>query len=200
MEIATLRKKLDQQKALQAKAQEDLEAAHDNLQQLEEDRESLEKARTIIQQVAISTQQNLQFHISTIVTNAMLSVDPDWPEFEIEFVTRRNRAECDILFVEEGARQHPLDSSGGGAKNIASFALRVSYWTLKKNRPTLILDEPFRDVSPDRQDRVSEMLSDVCKRLGIQIIMVSHADEINIAADKTFVVKKKNSISNIQEL
>ena len=197
MNIPELRKKLNKFRTLEAKCKEELKKAEDTVETLRTKKSNFEKGREIIQEVARQTQQNLQFHISAIVSNAIKSVDPDWPDYEIEFVTRRNRTECDIFFVEGEAKQHPLDSSGGGAKDIASFAQRVAYWTLNKNRPTLILDEPFRNVSPDRQDRVSEMVKDVCNRLGIQIIMVSHADDINISADKTFLVKKTNNSSDV---
>ena len=200
MNIQLVRKKFNKDRVLQSKAKKDLEVARENLNEQTLRKSYAENARVVIQEVAVRTQQNLQYHISAIVTNAIKSVDPDWPEYEIEFVTRRNRTECDILFVEGEARQHPLDSSGGGAKDIASFAQRVSYWTLKRNRPTLVLDEPFRDVSPDRQDRVSEMLSDVCNKLGLQIVMVSHAENINVAADKTFLTTKENRKSQTKEI
>jgi len=44
------------------------------------------------------------------------------------------------------------------------------------------------------------MVKELSKRLGIQIIMISHAEEINIAADKTFVTTKKGKITTIKEV
>jgi ABC-type Fe3+/spermidine/putrescine transport system ATPase subunit len=44
------------------------------------------------------------------------------------------------------------------------------------------------------------MVKELSKRLGIQIIMISHAEDINIAADKTFVTEKKGKITQVREV
>ena len=161
---------------------------------------SADKARVIIQNVAKETQQNLEFHISKLVTTALNSVFPD----EIQFVTRieirRKKTECDLLFEEFDQEYNPLKGSGYGPVDVASFALRISFWSLNRNRPTMILDEPFRNVSPDLQYKVSEMLKMISKRLGIQVIMVSHQKDINIAADKTFLATKVGKVTEIKEV
>jgi len=158
-----------------------------------------EKSRLIFQEVARITQSNLEYHISKLVTTAIRSVFDEDIEFVVRFVTRRNKTECDLLFKEHGNEYHPLEGSGFGAVDIASFALRISFWSLKKNRATMGLDEPFRNVSPDLQHKVSDMLKMISTSLGLQIIMVSHQDEINISADKTFYVSKKGKISTVKE-
>lgn len=161
---------------------------------------SADKARIIIQNVAKETQQNLEFHISKLVTTAIDSVFPD----EIQFVTRieirRKKTECDLLFKEFDQEYNPLQGSGYGPVDVASFSLRISFWSLNRNRPTMILDEPFRNVSPDLQYKVSEMLKMISERLNIQIIMVSHQEDINIAADKTFLAKKIGKVTEIKEI
>jgi len=161
---------------------------------------SADKARVIIQNVAKETQKNLEFHISKLVTTAIVSVFPD----EIQFVTRieirRKKTECDLLFKEYDQEYDPLAGSGYGPVDVASFSLRISFWSLNRNRPTMILDEPFRNVSPDLQYKVSEMLKMISERLNIQIIMVSHQEDVNIAADKTFLASKVGKITQIKEL
>jgi DNA repair exonuclease SbcCD ATPase subunit len=176
---------------------ESLKKQHQEQKKRQED---AEKSLIIIQIIAQDTQQNLEFHISNLVTTAIQSVDPSWPEFVARIVIRRNRTECDLLFKEHGVEQRPQDSSGGGPKDVASFALRISYWSLKKNRNSFLLDEPFRNVSPDLQERVSDMVKMVSEKLNIQIIMISHQDEINIAADKTFFNVKKGKVAKVTEI
>jgi DNA repair ATPase RecN len=162
--------------------------------------EAMKKARIIIQTVAQETQKNLEYHISEPVTSAIRAVLPDDITFIARIVIRRGKTECDLLFEEFGEEYKPLKGSGYGAVNVACFAERICFWSLQKNRPTLILDEPFRDVSPGFQYKVSQMVKELSKRLGIQIIMISHAEEINIAADKTFITEKKGKITTIKEV
>jgi DNA repair exonuclease SbcCD ATPase subunit len=160
---------------------------------------NLEQAKELINVVAQKTQAKMEFHFSDIASVALSSVDPNFPSLEIKFETRRNQSECDIKFKEYGELDDPMESSGGGAKDIASFALRLAYWSLNKNRPVMILDEPFHFVSPDRQEQTSRMLKMISEKLGIQIIMVSHQQDINYAANKTFRVTKKDRISTVVE-
>ena len=162
--------------------------------------EGMKKARIVIQTVAQETQQNLEYHISEPVTSAIRAVLPDEITFIARIMIRRGKTECDLLFEEFEEEYKPLKGSGYGAVNVACFAERICFWSLQKNRPTLILDEPFRDVSPDLQYKVSLMVKKLSKKIGMQVIMVSHAAEINLAADKTFVTEKKGKITQVTEV
>jgi DNA repair exonuclease SbcCD ATPase subunit len=93
----------------------------------------------------------------------------------------------------------PMDCAGGGPIDVASFALRLMYWTLNKTRPIFVLDEPFKFVSVDLQPKCSEMLKMMPDKLGIQIVMISHLPEIIAAADKIFVVEQKAGVSTVRE-
>lgn len=156
--------------------------------------ESATKARVYILNVATATQNQLGSRISTIVSSALAAVFDDPYEFKIKFVERRNKTECDLLFVKNGEEMNPIDSSGGGPIDVASFALRLAFWNIIKGRNVLILDEPFKFVSLDLQDKCSAMLKDLSDKLGIQIIMASHLPEIISKADKIFRVDKKGVV------
>ena len=159
----------------------------------------IENAQIILQSVAQKTQKNLEIHFSELVTLALRSVFEEPLEFSMTVVPRRNKTEVDLFLSDAGGTDDdPMDCSGGGALDIASFALRVAFWSLRKNRHTLILDEPFKFVSPDLQHKVSDMVRMMSDKLKLQIIMVSHADEINYSADKTFVVSKVGGISQVK--
>jgi len=159
-----------------------------------------EKARLIFQAVAKITQKNLEFHISKLVTTALSSVFPDNIEFVVRIENRRNKTECDLLFKEFGEEYKPLEGSGFGPIDVATFALRIAFWSLNKNRATLILDEPFRHLSFDLQTKASEMIKMISEKLNMQIIMISHQVGIDESADKMFVVEKQGMISKVKEL
>ena len=77
------------------------------------------------------------------------------------------------------------------------------HYTLKylalSNENTLILDEPFKFLSPNLAEKASDMLSELSNKLGLQIIMVSHAEGINTSADKIFILDKENDVTTIKE-
>jgi DNA repair exonuclease SbcCD ATPase subunit len=175
----------------QLKGQLKQEKAH--LKQAEQDVKYSEKARAIIQKVARETQQSLEYHVGELVSLALNGIFPDPYKFVVEFVERRNRSECDLFFERAGERVHPFDASGGGAVDVASFALRSSIWSLGKSRNVLGLDEPFRFLSRELQPLASEMLAEISHRLGLQIIMITHSPDLIDGADRVFKTSLKKS-------
>jgi DNA repair exonuclease SbcCD ATPase subunit len=158
-----------------------------------------EKAQAIIQKVAQETQQQLEYHISDIVSLALDTIFEDPYQFTVEFVVRRNKTECELVFKRDGERISPLSASGGGVVDVASFALRIALWTLQnpKSRNTLILDEPFKFLSKDLLPRACDLLQELRDRLSLQFIIVTHLDELALCADKTFEVRLKKGVSVI---
>lgn len=161
-----------------------------------------QKAREILKEVGLQTQRELEYHISSITSLAMQSVFVNDPyDVVIEFVQRRNKTECDILFSRNGEKSKPIDSAGGGAVDVAAFALRIASWSMQspKTRNTIILDEPFRFLSADNQERASKMIKEISDRLGIQFIIITHEETLTTYGDKIFNVSIKKGKSKITE-
>lgn len=165
----------------------------------EERLKHLLQSRAIIQEVAEETQSNVEVHISEIVSLALSAVFADPYEFKLSFVQRRGRTECDLRLIKDDNEFDPLTASGGGVVDVVSFALRLALWSLKDRRDLLILDEPFRFVSVDLQEKCSAMLKELSSRLGVQIIMVSHLPNIITSADTVFVVENVRGVSEVLE-
>jgi len=161
--------------------------------------ETAEKAQLIIQEVARMTQEQLQYHVSELVTLALTSVFEEPYEFEVEFVTSRKQTEVNLWFVKDGERFHPLSATGGGVVDVAALALRISLWAIQspRTRNVLILDEPLRHLSRYYLVKASEMISALAKKTGIQIIMIAHPPELIEAADRVIEVTMKKGVSEV---
>ena len=200
-EYASIKKTYDK-RALQLQLDTEKKVAVEiNSQRLETKLIDAEQAAYILQDVGKETQQNLEFHISNIVTSALHAVDSEWPEFIVRFEVKGRAAgaqtECLLLFKEGDNEYKPELGSGGGPLDVASFALRIARWSLKKNRPCFLLDEPFKFVDPTHQHKTSEMVKMLSEELIIQIIMVSHAEDIEDFADKIVHMEKVSGESII---
>lgn len=196
-DVQALRRDLEQRKGRKAQLDEDLKQTALNLRQASRDLKKHQEAREVIKMVALRTQEHLQYHISETVTGALRAVFPDPYEFVVEFVERRGRTECDLLFKRGDMSVDPLTAAGGGAVDVAAFALRVAAWSMMRprSRALLILDEPFRYLSADLLPRAGEMLQEVASRLGLQVLLVTHAEELVAGADKVFEVRKARRTS-----
>jgi len=107
------------------------------------DLDNIQEAQEIIQAVAKLTQEQIKIHISDIVNLALQSIPfEEVVEFGLDFVVRRNSTECDLFFIQDENRINPIDGSGGGVLDVASFGLLLALWSLKvgKKNNTIILD------------------------------------------------------------
>jgi DNA repair ATPase RecN len=198
-EILQFRTKLERETGRRDQVKEQLDRTAKQVRVLSREIGFAEQAQVIIQQIAQQTQQELEYHISELVTLALASVFPDPYQLKVHFVVRRGKTEADIVFARNGEEIDPLSASGGGAVDVAAFALRVALWRLspRRSRAVLILDEPFRFLSAARLPLAGQMLRELSDRFGLQIIMVTHSRELSEFADRTFEVKQRDGISEV---
>lgn len=143
--------------------------------------EGQKEARAVVTQIAEAVQQKAHSRIASVVSMALSMVFDEPYEFVIRFERKRNRTEAVLEFRRDDFAVDPMTAAGGGVVDVASFALRVACMVLKRNtRPVLILDEPFRFVAEDLRDRVAHMVDELSKKMGVQIIMVTHMKEFQL--------------------
>jgi len=205
--ISSLRTKLEQQKGKRDQIAQEIEQSREALTNSKRELRYHEQAREVIREVGLKTQQQLQFHISEIATLAMDAVFSDPYELKVEFVERRNKTECDLLFERGGKQVDPLSSTGGGAVDVAAFALRAASWSMQRprTRPLFILDEPFKHLKGAEENRrVLDMIKEISDKMGVQILMVSDEriplEDIVERADKVFQVSIRNRVSRVKEI
>lgn len=199
--ISQLRSNLDQRIGQRTQLEHEIGDLESKIGENQKDLCNHEKAREIVRQVALSTQEQLQYHISDITSMALESIFPNPYELVAEFVQRRNKTECDLYFQRDGNRINPIEASGVGAIDVATLALRVAAWSMKTphSRNVLLMDEPLRYLSVDMQEKASQMIKELSERLGLQFIIITHEAALAEHADKLFRVRIKNGKSKVTE-
>lgn len=189
---------LERQKGQQQAIQQTIDKYRKDLEKVNNSIKETQEAQYIVQEVAKLTQDELKYHITELVTLALASVLNDPYEFEIEFTQRRNQTECDLYFARNGARIKPLEATGCGAVEVASFALRLVLWLISvdRTRPIFILDEPLKWLKGEEYpEKGMQMIKALSDKLNVQIIMITHVDEQIAGADRVHKVtrdKKQN--------
>jgi DNA repair exonuclease SbcCD ATPase subunit len=202
MTTQELRTKIDRKRGEQTNTQAEFDRAKLQIRNSDRELKQYEQAREVVKEVGLQTQNQLSFHISDITSLALEAVFENPYQLEAEFVERRNKTECDLYFSREGNRVDPLTASGGGAVDVAAFALRVASWSMQnpRKRNVIILDEPMRFLSEDMQEQASKMLKEISDRLGIQFIIITHEPTLAAYADKTFNVSIRKRVSRVREV
>jgi chromosome segregation ATPase len=191
-DIQLLRNKIERLKGKKMGVEETIYSLETSLMENNRALRRHEQARAIVREVGAKTQEQLQYHISDISSMALDAVFPDPYELVVEFIPRRNKTECDIYFTQKGHKIDPFTASGVGSVDVATFALRIASWSMLEPRtiPVIILDEPFRFLSEDFQEKASLMIKEISKKLGIQFIIVTHESILASYADRIFEIKK----------
>jgi len=165
--------------------------------------EVLTKARDIVNLVLAATQQAASSFVGDVVSLALSFVYGEDYQFKLDYSIKRNQSEARPVVVISGEEFSPRDELGGGVIDVASLGLRLACWAIDesaRNSTVFVLDEPAKFVSADRVDLVGEVLRELSQTLGIQIIMVSHSDELIDVADRAFRVTKDGGTSRVERI
>lgn len=200
MELADITRLIDQRvgaRDVLVRRQRELEK---ELMETETTHARYEKAQVVLQEVAKTTQEVLEFRVSELVTTA-LDLFPDPYTFALIFEPKRGQSEARcVLRDSDGEELDPLNAVGGGVVDMAAFALRLSLWCLRqpRTRATLILDEPFRFLSRGLQPAASQLIKTLSTKLGVQFIIVSHEEALIENADQWITVTKQGKRSRVR--
>jgi len=156
------------------------------------------EAKQVLSVVATATQKKFVDYIESLVTVALQSVyGPD-----LKFVVKtKENLEC-LLLVQEGDREpfSPEEEMGSGVLDIASLALRVAMWGIKKpaSRNFIYLDEPMKAIGKGEMlESAIEMIRKISEELGIQFIINTHEPTIAKLADRSFSTTKEKMVSKV---
>lgn len=118
--------------------------------------------------------------VAGVVSRCLEAVFDEPYNFKMDFVEKRGRTEVALTFERDGQIVDPMSASGGGVVDVASFALRLAAILLSgpKTRRILVLDEPFKFLSRAYRSKIRQLLSDLASEMSVQIIMVTHIDEL----------------------
>lgn len=202
MDIQKIKEMVSTCKGIDFQLTKDIENYTQKEKQLSHDLKLLEDAQVFLQKIAQETQEHLRFQIEDIVNLALETCFPGEYIFQIKFEISRGKTEAELVFLDQKTKRQidPMNASGGGVVDLTTFALRIACYALERGTDNvIILDEPFRFLSRDLQQRAGEILKTLSERMNLQIIMVSHIGEIIDVADKVFEVKKnENGISRVK--
>lgn len=141
------------------------------------------EARRVLQAAAAAVQRRAHARLAGVVSRCLAGVFGDGAyQFKIRFTEKRGKTEAELLFRRNGLDVDPLSAGGGGAVDVAAFALRLACLLLARPplRRLLVLDEPFKMLSAEYRPAVRLLLEKLAAELGVQFVLVTHSAELQI--------------------
>lgn len=185
--------------------QNKIKADSELIKQKENEQAQLQMIVSLFNKASTISRDQCKKTIEDIVTNALQYITERTNiRFIIELNDEKISANC-YVEVDNGiekSKQDIFEDSAGGYRDIISFSLRIAYLILY-NHPrlnkVLLLDEPGRQISENASIKFAEFLKIINKTYGVQIIMVTHNNNLKSVADESIYVtldQSKNT-SNI---
>lgn len=161
---------------------ESLHREKQNLLEAQEELRNTLKAQKCLQELAEQIQVQAHERIASLVTRCLQAIFGNEFTFQIDFVQRRGKTEADLHLYQGEVKLDPLESSAGGIVDVIAFALRLAALILSQpsKRRLLVLDENFKHLSSEYRPAVRDLLELLAEELGIQFILVSHSQELQI--------------------
>lgn len=153
-----------------------------NLARLKKELSAWNEVRELALHTAQVCQQQVHKQICEVVTACLDAVFSDPYQFRFRFENKRGRTEAIPEFVRDGLVISSLKQLGGGVVDVAAFALRLACIVSAQPavRKVIIMDEPFKFVARKLQKKIAAMLEMLAKKLGVQIIMTTHEEDLEI--------------------
>jgi len=136
--------------------------------------------------------------VEKLLTEGVKAVFDDqdlWVEAEIEAKNGKVSVEL-ITFQrnEDGTIVQGVsnDAFGGAVTTVQSVLLRLAILLRRGQRPMLLLDESLPAFDQNYVGNMAKFLQSLCKRMGVDILIVSHNPLLVEAAHKAYQIRKDN--------
>lgn len=158
-----------------------------------------EEARTILNTVLLKTQEQAVGFICNVTTRLLQHIFGEDYELQFKASVERNRSALQPFISKDGILCSPREELGGGVLDVAALGIRLAQWaiTAEQSAPIFILDEPAKFIDWRRIPLFGEALRGVAQTLGLQIILVSHKQELEAIGEKVYHVSQRNGVSVI---
>ena len=126
----------------------------------------------------------ITYGLKTIFDDQNLAFAPE--------ITKKNEKLHIELRTQNDGIEGDYSSFGGSVAVIESFLLRVLCLLKKNYARLLILDETFAAVGETYINNTGKLIAELCKKLNLDVLLVTHQKEFMHSADTVYRVKESS--------
>lgn len=112
---------------------------------------------------------------------------------------KRGKVSVDLATCQGGTSGDVLDSYGGSIATLQSILLRLIVLRRRGLRPCLFLDESISAVSSEYARNMSRFFKLLCKKLNLDMLVITLDSELTEHADRVYRVKKGENGAYFEE-
>lgn len=136
--------------------------------------------------------------VESVITDALKEIYGNEYSITFDYTMKRNKTSVDIYLTKHtklGDIVRKQGGFGGGVSDVISLPLKLLVLlALKNNDKILIADEPGKHMD-ERVDKFGFFLKNVCDKLGIQLIILTHHESLAEFGDAVYKVSMIDKIT-----
>lgn len=165
-----------------------------------------DRAQAVLKEYAKLSESFLRERVDGIVTAGMRAIfEDDTIECRLDFSIKRGQATVEPIMITRNGKAERnnriADADSGGMANVAAFLYKIVALRLMtpRRRQILFADEPFRNLSRGRLQAAGVFVREIAKRLGIQVVMVTHQPEHIECGDAVYTFKNEQGQTVVEK-
>lgn len=153
------------------------------------------QVNTLLTSLGEQAQAAAQEQLEQLVTRGLQVIFGTELSFHVVQTVKAGQANTDFVirstFADGATLDTPvLEARGGGMAAVVGFMIRLVVLLLTpRARPVLFLDESFGHVSREYEPRVAEFIRELVSRIALQVVLSTHSDAYDDAADIRYRMK-----------
>lgn len=158
-----------------------------------------------IQKIAFEQRQEVKQKVQRLITSCLQQVYDDSYSVQFNYGIKGSKTSVDIILVrkcKDGMTvRRGIQGIGGGVADSISLPLKlIVLLNDKQFDKILVTDQPGKHLDLQRVPRFANFIKRISEQLGIQIIMSSHHEVMDVFADSVNLVTIDGSLSSVQKV
>lgn len=184
---------------------EELHKKEEEKDKIISDLEICAKSIEFVEKVSTEERQGIKSRVEDLITSCLQDVFDESYSVEFDYGIKRSKTSVEVYSIrncEDGLKvRRQIDGIGGGVADSISLPLKLIVLINDSDlERILVLDEPGKHLSINHVPKFAHFIQTISKKLGIQIIMVSHHQCMSQYADSVNEVSLSGSVSKIERV
>lgn len=199
---AELTRKLNENDLIDRQASE----AEDGMLKAAEQMELSTEALEFLEEVANSRRGSMKGRIESVLTEALQLVYGPTRSVEMTYAVKNNRSHLNFELVKQtkaGEVRRVLDGKGAGLGVSDTVSVPLRLLVLMGSRSServCVLDECYKHVDKERVLLVVQFLKVLTERLGMQVLLLSHHEDLRDKVDASWRVSEGAEASKVERV
>lgn len=190
--IADLKSRCDKLDGFYTALRSRAKALEDEQKMLKKEIDLLTKTSTVLKHLLDLKVKDEIKRMAGLITYGLKTIFEDQNlTFAPNITKKRDKINIELKTSNNGV-EGEFGSFGGSVAVIESFLLRILCILKMKLARLMLLDETFASVGEEYIPNTSRLISELSKKLGLDILLVTHQKEFQAYADHVYRVKESN--------